>query len=89
MLFEHFYKNKAPHRKQTAQLVFSVVILLLKFNFCLRINVFNRSIREVENEKLFISLLNCRNLAKLVILVQFSMSVVNNGLSAAIFTADR
>ena len=55
VLFEHFYKNKAYHRKQTAQLVFSVVIVLLKFNFCLR-NVFNRSIRQVENEKLFISL---------------------------------
>ena len=55
MLFEHFYKNKASHRKQTAQLVFSVVIVLRKLNFCLR-NVFNRSIRYVENEKLFIPL---------------------------------
>ena len=31
----------------------------------------------------------CRNLAKLVILAQFNTSVVNNGLRAAIFTADK
>ena len=50
VILVNFYKNKAPHHKQR-QLVFSVVVLLLKYNFYLRnksvINsaVFHRRIR--------------------------------------------
>ena len=34
-LFEHFYKKASHHKQETAQLVFSVVVLLLKYNFIL------------------------------------------------------
>ena len=39
VLFEHFYKNKASHHKQTAQFVLSVVVtvLLLNYNFVIYI----------------------------------------------------